>query len=112
MAPRIEHQAAALPSTAFPAVSLRQVSFFYDHTKPILTNASIDIQQNELVVLEGISGLGKSSVLELILNLLKPTNNTTAKVLIYNQDVSTMSTRAISQQLTYVSQNHILLDKK
>lgn len=52
-------------------ITLRDVSFAYDHV-PVLDNISLDIKEKEFLGIIGPNAGGKSTLLKLILGLLKP----------------------------------------
>lgn len=67
----IEHKETVLPS--WEAVTLSEVSFSYHkETETILDNASFTVHRGQFVVITGISGTGKSTLLKLLLGILKP----------------------------------------
>jgi ATP-binding cassette, subfamily F, member 3 len=50
-----------------------EVSFHYDHKKPILEEASFSIRENAKLTIVGQNGAGKSTIFKLITRELKPT---------------------------------------
>ena len=48
------------------------MSFSYEPKKPVLNNLNLEIQKNTISQLIGISGKGKSTIIDLILGLRKP----------------------------------------
>jgi subfamily B ATP-binding cassette protein MsbA len=50
-------------------IELRNVSFEYEHDKPVLRGANLEIKRGEFVALVGPSGAGKSTLTDLILRL-------------------------------------------
>ncbi|MFP5227951.1 MAG: ATP-binding cassette domain-containing protein [Acidobacteriota bacterium] len=75
----LRHRAAPEPTrlpTAGYAVELSQVSFSYLEDKPILTNLDFRLREGEIVVLQGASGSGKSSLLNLIAGIADPRSGT------------------------------------
>jgi ABC-type bacteriocin/lantibiotic exporter with double-glycine peptidase domain len=69
------HRAPA-PETRLPdagfAMELDSVSFWFDETVPILQNVSLCLREGETMVLFGVSGSGKSSLLNLIAGVMQP----------------------------------------
>src|SRR3989338_6688026 len=57
------------------AVILRfqDVSFHYDHKKPVLTEASFSVRENAKLTIVGQNGAGKSTIFKLIMREMKPT---------------------------------------
>lgn len=54
------------------AVEFSRVSFCYREDKPILTDVDFRLREGEIVVLQGASGIGKSSLLNLIAGIAQP----------------------------------------
>src|SRR3990167_1914378 len=52
---------------------LNQVSFFYNDKKIVLDDINLTIKKGEMVGIIGPSGVGKTTLVDLILRLLKPT---------------------------------------
>jgi ABC-type bacteriocin/lantibiotic exporter with double-glycine peptidase domain len=63
---------AAPPDSGFVA-QLKDVSFSFREEVPILKNINFSLRENEVVVLHGSSGMGKSSFLNLIAGVSQPT---------------------------------------
>lgn len=53
------------------SIEFENVNFAYDET-PVLKNASFSIKKNEISVIGGESGAGKSTAIKLILGIIKP----------------------------------------
>ena len=54
-------------------IEFDHVSFEYEKGKPVISDVSLRIEQGESVGLIGANGAGKSTILKLILGLLRPT---------------------------------------
>jgi ABC-type bacteriocin/lantibiotic exporter with double-glycine peptidase domain len=61
-----------LPDAGF-AVQLKEVSFSFRESTPILSGIDFSLRESEVVVLHGSSGIGKSSLLNLIAGVSQPT---------------------------------------
>lgn len=61
-----------LPDSGF-AVQLKDVSFSFREGAPILRDVSLFLRESETIVLHGPSGIGKSSLLNLIAGVSQPT---------------------------------------
>jgi zinc transport system ATP-binding protein len=57
------------------AISIRDLNFAYSAT-PVIENASLDVHEGEVVCIAGPNGGGKTTLLRLILGLLKPESGT------------------------------------
>ena len=53
-------------------VELRNVSFAYDEDEPVLRNISLSVKPGEFVALAGASGEGKTTVVRMMLGLIRP----------------------------------------
>ena len=76
-------------------LQLDQVSFSFCKGSPILRNVTLSLQPGEAVVLHGVSGSGKSSLLNLIAGVLQP---------------ATGVVRVDRESVAYVPQDTALLD--
>ena len=52
----------------------QDVSFHYDHKKPILEEASFSVRENAKLTIVGQNGAGKSTIFKLIMREIKPTD--------------------------------------
>ena len=87
---------ASLPARAF-VMELEQVTFaFHKGAAPILRNISLRLSEGETAVLHGASGIGKSSLLNLIAGVLQPLSG---------------EIRVDRQRIAYVPQEIALLDE-
>jgi ATP-binding cassette subfamily F protein 1 len=71
-------------------ISLSDVSFGYDESKPILSNVSVGIDMGSKVVLVGPNGSGKSTLIKLMVGEIEPTSgevfiNGQCRIGYYNQ---------------------------
>jgi len=78
--------------------------------KQILNDLSFKIDEGQIVLLTGNSGEGKSTILKLILGLLRPTSG---KITVLGQDISRLNNKElmkIRQQCGIVFQGGALFD--
>jgi len=61
----------AIPPTVHD-ISLTNVSFAYDEAHPILQDVSITIRKGDVIALTGPTGIGKSTLIALLLRLIDP----------------------------------------
>lgn len=54
-------------------IKLENIEFYYNHKELVLENLNLCIKKNQFLVLKGHSGSGKSTVIDLILGLNRPT---------------------------------------
>ncbi len=57
--------------TANPIIEIRDLDFAYDH-QPVLTDVNLTVAQGDFVAMIGPNGGGKTTLLKLMLGLLKP----------------------------------------
>lgn len=79
-------------------VEVNNVSFSYN-THHVLTNLSLRVQEGDFLALLGSNGTGKTTLLKILLDDLKPTSGV---VKIYNQDVRTFKNWT---KISYLSQD-------
>lgn len=88
------------------SILVRDVSFSYD-AEPVLDNASITIAKNSLTTISGISGIGKSTLMKLMLGILEPSSGS---VCIECNDGEVFETDASLRPLfAYVPQGNMVL---
>ncbi|MDG1445530.1 MAG: cell division ATP-binding protein FtsE [Methylophilaceae bacterium] len=90
-------------------IVLDSVTKRYPGSQDVLSNASLQIEQGEMVYVTGHSGAGKSTLLKLIAAIERPSNGT---VLINQQNVSKLRESAlpyIRRKFGLVFQDHKLL---
>ena len=105
---QIEKQIKFEPIQFNNEIAISNVSFAYkdEPDKKILTDISFMIKKNTSVAISGSSGAGKTTMIDLILGLLKPTNGSiTCDGIDINENV-----RGWRNNLSYVPQNIYLTD--
>lgn len=91
----------ALPETLSGAVSLRNVTFTYRNaTAPTLRDISLEIAPKSIVGLTGATAAGKSTLLQLICGLLKPT---AGQVCLDGQDLATLEASAVRARVAVLA---------
>ena len=58
--------------SSFRAISVRDLSFAYEGETLVLENTNVTLNKGEIVVLMGESGMGKSTLMKLVLSILRP----------------------------------------
>lgn len=87
-----------------PLIEFKQVNLSFDQ-QPILQDFSLRIFAGEQVVIFGKSGLGKSTLLKLILGFVQPESGA---VLINGQPLSGDNVQALRAQIAYVDQDTMI----
>jgi len=77
------------------------VSFSYDRTTPVLTDISLAIPKNRMVALVGASGVGKSTIVDLVTRLIDPARGS---IEIDGVDIREYILQSYRQKLGVVSQ--------
>jgi len=88
-------------------IELRDVSFSYQSSKPILENFSFEVKSGDRVLLSGQSGIGKSTLLEILGGLLTPNFGT---VLFNNEECTSQVFRKFRHQICFVTPNVYIFD--
>ena len=84
-------------------IELRNVSFtFDDATEPTIDNLSLTIRKGERIGIQGSSGIGKTTLFNLILGLYKPTSGT---IMIDGIELTEDNIRKWQNSIGYVSQS-------
>ncbi|NCA95327.1 MAG: ATP-binding cassette domain-containing protein, partial [Epsilonproteobacteria bacterium] len=68
-------------------ISIKDVTFSYE-THHVLDHISLDIKKGDFLAILGSNGTGKTTLLKILLNELKPTTGTVA---IFGQDIKTFN---------------------
>lgn len=92
-----------------PAIEFRDVDFFYDDKK-VLDNLSFELGKGEIKIILSGSGGGKSTILRLILGLLKPD---AGQILVDGEDITQLDEtelQGIRDQIGMVFQEGALFD--
>tara|TARA_B100001939_G_C16880628_1_gene590750 strand:- start:24 stop:1223 length:1200 start_codon:yes stop_codon:yes gene_type:complete len=89
-------------------ISFNQVSFRFHHDKQLLNNISFKIEKNSIIGIFGESGSGKSTILNLLTGLLKPTKG---NISIDKFDLKDDKIKDLWQNIIgYIPQDNFLLD--
>ncbi|MGD9206697.1 MAG: ATP-binding cassette domain-containing protein, partial [Desulfobacterales bacterium] len=87
-------------------IEFRDVSFAYNGSEPVVQNFSFRIKRGERVAIVGPSGVGKTTLLSLILRFYQPT---AGEIYFDDQPASDFNVRALRKRLGYVAQRPRLL---
>lgn len=93
-------QPASPPPQPIQSISFNGVGFSYDD-KTVLDNFSNQIQPGEMVGIDGHSGKGKTTLLNILLGFIAPQ---TGQVFINQQPTTTLQRKQYWQQIAYVKQ--------
>jgi ATP-binding cassette, subfamily B, bacterial len=88
------------------AIEFRDVGFAYGPDRPVFSRLSFAVNPGEMVAIVGTSGVGKTTLLSLILRFYDPT---TGAILIDGVDIRTVKVKSLREQISIVLQDPILL---
>ena len=87
-------------------IEFKNVSFAYNEREPVLNNVSFHIRPGERVAIVGLSGVGKTTLLSLILRFYKPN---AGEICFDGQPARDYELGSLRQRIGYVSQSTLLL---
>lgn len=90
---------------AKPQILVRGVTFAYDPDSPILSDVSFSLEKGEIIVIQGESGTGKSTLIKLLLQMYLPQRGE----IILQDSSSGKQTQVLRPHLAYVPQGNSLL---
>lgn len=90
------------------SIELKNIYFgFDDTTKPIINNLSLSINRGECLGIKGASGVGKTTLFNLILGLYRPTSG---DIYIDGEKLTDSNIRKWQNSIGYVSQSVYIVD--
>lgn len=87
-------------------IEYRNLSFAYD-TKPVLRNVNITVKPGEVVAIVGRSGVGKSTMLDLLCKFYSPTQGS---IFVDGIDIKDVSRRSLLKHIACVTQENFLFN--
>ncbi|MFQ6070486.1 MAG: ABC transporter ATP-binding protein [Candidatus Aminicenantales bacterium] len=87
-------------------VEFRNVTFSYDGGEPVLRNISFHVRPGEHVALVGPSGVGKTTLISLLLRFYRPSSG---EIYFDGQPASEFELGSLRRRIGYVSQSTLLL---
>lgn len=91
-----------------PSIEYQDITFSYIKEKEVFKNLNISIKPYQKVGLVGLSGSGKSSLINLLLRSYTPQKG---KILIDNQDISDITEFSLHKNISYVPQDVTLFNR-
>jgi ATP-binding cassette subfamily B protein len=104
--PEVRDLPGAVPAPPFQgAIRFENVSFAYEPGKPVLEHIDFEVRPGQHIALVGASGIGKSTLLSLLLRLYDPTKG---RVLIDGHDIREYTLASVRPQISTVLQDTLL----
>jgi ABC-type multidrug transport system fused ATPase/permease subunit len=88
-------------------IQFKDVTFQYENNKPLFKNLSFTIEKNNTTAIIGISGSGKTTIVDLLIGLLKPKDG---HILFGSTSLLEINKNKLSEKISYVSQDSILFN--
>jgi len=103
----VDHdQAYPLPPVK-GSIKFEDVSFSYNETRPVLYDVNFEVKPNETIALIGLSGAGKTTIINLLSRFYDPTSG---RILVDGIDIQEVSLSSLRSQIGLVTQELILFD--
>ncbi len=103
----VEHPKAYPLPPVKGSVKFENVSFGYNEMMPVLQEVSFEVMPNETVALVGLSGAGKTTIINLLSRFY---DSTSGKITIDGIDIREVSLSSLRSQIGLVSQELILFN--
>ncbi len=84
-----------------------RVSFTYDNNEPIFSDLSLTIAKNKTTAIVGVSGSGKTTIVDLLMGLLEPREG---KLMFGTHALSEINKKELHKKIGYVSQESVLFN--
>lgn len=88
-------------------VVFEDVSFSYNGEELVLEDLSFSIKHGEHIVIAGPSGVGKTTLVSLLLQFYRPTKG---EILLDNKDAAQYELRSLRERIGFVSQSTLMLE--
>ena len=88
-------------------IEFRNISFGYTKNDIVLNNVNLHIPLNQITIIKGETGTGKTSLFNLLLKLYAPLEG---QILYNGVDINKLSTYNLRNTITYVSQDPVLFN--
>ena len=108
MAEKSEASGSLVPATTEGSLEFRGVWFSYNELEWVLKDASFTIKPGESTALVGITGAGKTTIVNLLLKFYKPQRG---QILFNGVDIEELSNRYLRSNITAIFQDLFLFEK-
>lgn len=82
-------------------IEFKKVSFSYVENQNLFKNISFEINKGDIVALTGDNGIGKRTIINLLLKLYKPKSG---KIIVNDLNINNISASSIREKITYIEQ--------
>lgn len=89
------------------AIRFENIHFGYDGRPTVLSGINLNIAQGEIVALTGENGVGKSTLIKLLLRYYNPSNG---RITLDDTDISSIQIQDLRRQFGYVPQRPLLFN--
>lgn len=90
------------------AIRFEDVSFAYDRSRPVLTGIDFEVRPTETVAIVGLSGAGKTTIINLLARFYEPTSG---RVLVDGIDIRDVTLDSLRSRIGLVTQEIILFNE-
>ncbi|MDE0159496.1 MAG: ABC transporter ATP-binding protein [Candidatus Dadabacteria bacterium] len=108
LAEKSEVSGSLVPATTEGSLEFRGVWFSYNEREWVLKNASFTVRSGESAALVGITGAGKTTIVNLLLKFYKPQRG---QILFNGTDIEELSNRYLRSNITAIFQDLFLFEK-
>ncbi|MCX6575873.1 MAG: ABC transporter ATP-binding protein, partial [Candidatus Aminicenantes bacterium] len=106
--PQIQDGPQAIPLPPVKGhVLFEKVSFSYNESRPVLFDVSFEILPNEMAALVGLSGAGKTTIVNLLSRFYEPTGG---RIAVDGVDIRDVTLASLRSQIGLVTQDIILFN--
>ena len=106
--PQIQDSPRAYPLPSIKGhVMFDHITFSYDEARPVLFDVTFEILPNEMVALVGLSGAGKTTVINLLSRFYEPTGG---RITIDGIDIRDVTLASLRSQIGLVTQDIVLFN--
>ncbi len=106
--PQIQDSPTAYPLPAVKGrVTFERISFCYNEARPTLSDISFEVSPNETAAFVGLSGAGKTTIINLLARFYEPTSGS---ILVDGIDIREVTLSSLRSQLGLVTQETVLFN--
>jgi ATP-binding cassette subfamily B protein/subfamily B ATP-binding cassette protein MsbA len=97
--------ASPLPETHMASISFDHVSFYYEKDRPVIQDISLDIPSGQKTALVGLSGAGKTTLVNLLPRFYDPT---AGRITLNGHDIRGLTIESLRRHIGLVLQEPVL----